>query len=292
MRNIFLFIRRYFTFLFFLALQALALWFLFSYNRFYRARGLGVANEVTGWFNKRYNTVEDFVNRGEETRRVHKMNDSLVNLLSSNFLNHDTATRTTIDSIPFDTTGAYRRYLWRNAQVTYSSVNEQKNYIQIDKGSNDGIKDEMGVIGSDGSLVGKVINVSARYSQVMSLLHVQNKISVLVKKTRSSGTISWNAKDSRYLTLNNIPKSDSIMKGDTIITGSYSLNIPPGWMVGTVAEIVPDASTNFYVLKIKTAANFSDLQQVFVVENLQYAEQKKLLDDTRKKVDDPKQNTR
>jgi rod shape-determining protein MreC len=63
-------------------------------------------------------------------------------------------------------------------------------------------------------------------------------------------------------------------------------------MVGTVAEIIPDNSTNFYVLKIRTAANFADLQQVFVVENLQYTEQEKLLEETRKKVDDPKQNIR
>jgi rod shape-determining protein MreC len=292
LRNIFLFIRRYFTFLAFLVLQALALWFLFTYNRFHRAKGLGVANEVTGWFNKQYNTAEDFVNRGEESRRVHKMNDSLMNLLSDNFLKTDTSSRSMIDSVHSDTLGHFRRYILRDAQVVYSTVNAEKNYIQIDKGANNGIKDDMGVFSSDGSLVGKVINVSPNFSQVMSLLHIQNKASVLVKKTGNAGIISWDAKDPRLLILTNIPKSDSIVKGDTIITGNYSLSIPPGKMVGTVAEIVPDNSTNFYILKIKTAANFQDLQQVFVVENLQYEEQMKLLEETKKKVDDPKRNSR
>ena len=142
----------------------------------------------------------------------------------------------------------------------------------------------MGVFSSDGSLVGKVINVSPNFSVVMSLLHVQNKVNVLVKKTKSSGTISWDAKDPRFLILKNIPVSDSIVKGDTIITGSYSLSIPPGKMVGTVAEINKDTATNFFILKIKTAANFADLQQVFIVENLQYDEQEKLLEDTKKKM--------
>lgn len=285
MRNIFLFIRRYFTFLCFLAMQALALWFLFTYNRFHRARGLGFANEMTGWFNTRYNTIEDFVSRGEETRRVHRMNDSLLNLLATNFAKRDTSAFVTTDTIPYDTSGQYRRYIWRDAQVTYNSIHEQKNYIQVNKGFRDGIRDDMGVFNSDGSLLGKVINVSPRFSQVMSLLHIQNKVAVLVKKTRSGGSISWNAKDPRFVTLNNIPKSDSIVIGDTIITGTYSLNIPPGKMVGTVAEIIPDNSTNFYVLKIRTAANFADLQQVFIVENLEYTEQSKLLEDTRKKVE-------
>src|SRR5690349_9023996 len=115
MRNIFLFIRRYFTFLCFLALQGLALWFLFTYNRCHRARGLGFANEVTGWFNTRYNTVEDFVSRGEETRRVPRMNDSLMNLLPYNFIRKDTPTRLSTESVPYDTLGHYLTYIWREA---------------------------------------------------------------------------------------------------------------------------------------------------------------------------------
>ena len=216
------------------------------------------------------------------------MNDSLLNLLPSNFLQKDSAIQLVRDSLPFDTLGHYRHYAIRSAQVVYSTVNLEKNYIQINKGSNDGIRDEMGVLSSDGSLVGKVINVSSNFSVVMSLLHVQNKVSVLVKKTQSPGTISWDAKDPRFLILNNIPVSDSIEVGDTIITGTYSLSIPPSKMVGTVAEIMKDKATNFFILKVKTAANFPDLQQVFVVENLQYEEQEKLLKDTQKKVDEAK----
>jgi rod shape-determining protein MreC len=63
-------------------------------------------------------------------------------------------------------------------------------------------------------------------------------------------------------------------------------------MVGTVAEIIQDKATNFFILKIRTAANFQDLQQVFVIENLQYGEQEKLLEETKKKVDDPKKSGR
>jgi len=133
--------------------------------------------------------------------------------------------------------------------------------------------------------VGKVLNVSPHFSIVMSLLHVQSKLNVLVKKTKSSGMISWDAKDPRLLTLKDIPVSDSIVKGDTIVTGGYSLSIPAGKMVGTVAEINKDPATNFFILKIQPASNFAYLQQVFVVENLQYDEQAKLLEETKKKMD-------
>ena len=292
MRNIFLFIRRFFTVIVFLALQALALWFLFNYNRFHRAKGLGVANEVTGWFNSRYNTAEDFFRMKEENRRLLKMNDSLLNLLSSNFVKIDTSAEITQDTIPFDTLGHFRRYAWRPAQVIYNTVNFEKNYVQVNRGADHGVKDNMGVFSSDGGLVGLVVNVSANYSQVMSLLHVQNKVNVMVKRTNSSGTLSWDGKDPRFLNLGNIPKSDSLVKGDTILTGNYSLSFPPGHLVGTIAEIIPDGTTNFYVLRIKTAANFQNLQQVMLVENLQYEDQDKLSKETKKIIDDAKKINR
>ena len=58
MRNLFLFIRRYFNFLFFLVLQMLALTFLFRYNRFHEAAFSNVAGELTGKINERYSNVE------------------------------------------------------------------------------------------------------------------------------------------------------------------------------------------------------------------------------------------
>ena len=292
MRNIFLFIRRFFTVIVFLALQVLALWFLFNYNRFHKAQGLGVASEATGWFNSRYNTLEDFFKLKEENRLLLKMNDSLINLLSSNFAEIDTAVSIVKDSLPYDTLGNFRHYAWRDAQVMYSTVNSEKNYVQLNRGSNQGIKDNMGVFSSDGGLVGQVVNVSPNFSQVMSLLHVQNKVNVQVKKYKNSGTLSWDGKDPRFLTLTNIPKNDSLIRGDTIVTGNYSLSFPPGHLVGTVAEIIPDPSTNFYVLKIRTAANFQNLQHVMVVENLQYDDQDNLLKETIKKIEDPKKSSR
>jgi len=182
--------------------------------------------------------------------------------------------------------------VWREAQVVYSTVSNEKNYVQINRGSNQGIRDNMGVFSSGGGLIGQVVNVSANYAQVMSLLHVQNRTNVMVKKTKNSGPLSWDGADPHFLTLTNIPKSDSLVKGDTIVTGNYSYAYPPGHFVGTIEEIVKDVSTNFYVLKIRTGANFANLQQVMVVENLQINEMDQLMQDTRRKIDDAKKPSR
>lgn len=288
MKNIFLFIRRFSNFLLFVLLQAVALWFLFTYNKFHRARGLGVANEATGWFNARYNTMEDFFRMNEENKRLLRMNDSLMNLLPGNFVPIDTQSMLKKDSIPYDTLGNYRHWVWREAQALYSTVSSPNNYVQINRGSRHGIRDNMGVFSSDGALVGKVVNVGPNFSQVMSLIHRLNRVGVLVQRTGSAGTLLWDGVDPRYLQVHNIPRNDSVRIGDTIITGSLSLSYPAGHLVGRVEAVSRDNSTNFVTLSVRAAVNFAKLQQVMVVENLFYDEQNKLNRETAAKVEERK----
>lgn len=212
MRNIFLFIGRYRTLFTFLILQVVALWFLFNYNRFHRSKFLGVANEMTGRINTQYNKVEDYFTLREENRRVHRLNDSLLNLLPRNFMRRDTSLQMIQDSVLYDTSGNYRRYISRPATVVYNTINAQKNYIQINRGANQGIKDNMAVVSSDGSAVGVVVNVSSNFSQVMSLLHVQNSVSASLKKTGDFGTAEWDGVDPRYLTLKEFLKQWMLKK--------------------------------------------------------------------------------
>ena len=291
MRNIFLFIRRYFIFFTFLILEVVSLWFLFNYNRFHRAKFLGVATEMTGQINTQYNKVEDYFSLKEENHRVHKLNDSLLNLLKRNFIQRDTSMQLVKDSVPYDTAGHYRRYFFRDATVIYNTVNDQKNYLQLNRGSNQGIKDNMAVVASDGSVVGVVMNVSPNFCQVMSLLHVQSTISASLKKGGESGTAEWDGKDPQYLLLKKIPKTVEVNKGDTVLTSPYSFNIPPGYMVGTVADIKVDNTKGMYLLKVKTAANFYNLQQVHIIENIEREEQVKLFDETRKKIEETKKSS-
>ncbi len=288
MRNIFLFIGRYKTFFSFLILQGLALWFLFNYNRFHRAKFLGIANEATGRINTQYNKVEDYFSLKEENRRVHRLNDSLMNLRPGNFSFHDTNMQLVRDSLPYDTLGNYRRYIFRPATVVYNTISSQKNYIQVNRGSAQGIKDNMAVLSSDGAVVGVVVNVSPNFAQVMSLLHVQNSVSASLKRSGDFGTAEWDGKDPRYLVLKKIPKTVEVKKGDTVLTSPVSFNYPPGYIVGTVDAIRLDNTTGMYELKVKTAANFYNLQQVHILENTDFSEQTRLDQETKKKMESAK----
>lgn len=289
MRNIFLFIRRYFTFLAFLILQIFALWMLFKYNRFHHALGMGLASEVTGRVNKQVDKLDDYFHQGEENRRVHRMNDSLMNLLKTNFLFTDSTQKAVVDTLMIDSTKTLRRYFWRPAKVVYNTTNTDKNYLQLDKGSKYGIHDNMAVLNSDGAAVGVVVNVSPNFSEVMSLLHIQSSVSAALKKTGDLGKVEWDGKDPKYLWLKGVSKSVPVKVGDTVLTSRFSYNFPPNYIIGTIAGIGSDPSTGFYLLKIRTAVNFGTIQQVFVVENLQRDEQVQLEKDTEKKIEQQQQ---
>jgi rod shape-determining protein MreC len=292
MLNIFAFLRRYFTFILFVVLQFVSLWMLFNYNRFHRAAFLGVASEMTGRINAEVDKLDDYFHQGQEARRVHRMNDSLMNLLKANFDIPDTAQRAVADTLRFDTTMAIRRYAWRDAKVVYNTINSEQNYLQLNRGSKYGIRDEMAVLSSDGAVVGVVVNVSPNFSQVMSLLHVQNSVSAAHQRTGTLGKVEWDAKDPRFVLLKGISRSVDVKTGDSVVTSRYSYNFPPNYLIGTVSAIDNDPTTGFYLLKVKTAVNFSTLQQVFVVENLLREEQLKLSIDTDKKMEQQKNKKR
>ena len=204
-------------------------------------------------------------------------------MLPRNYMNRDTSVRITQDSLPYDTSGHYRRYYVRDAVVVYNTVSSSKNYLQLNRGSNQGIKDNMAVVSSDGSAVGVVVNVSPNFCEVMSLLHIQSTISASLKTTGDFGTVEWDGKDPRYLILRKIPKTTDVKLGDTVLTSSYSYNIPPGYMVGTVADIKVDNTYGSFVLKLKPSANFYSLQYVHVIENVEREEQARLFEETGKK---------
>jgi rod shape-determining protein MreC len=219
------------------------------------------------------------------------MNDSLLNLLKNNFNPTDTAQRLVTDSVRIDTVTEVRRYLYREAKVLYNSVNVENNYLQVNRGAKEGIKDNMAVLNSDFSVVGQVVNVSPNFSQVMSLLHTKSRIPAMLKTTNVAGIIRWDAKDPRFLTLDGISKDIALKKGDTILTSKYSFNYPPHFFLGRIADIKIDKSSGFYLIKVRCAINFANIQQVFIVENLQRTEQVELDKDTEKKMAQERRNS-
>ncbi len=278
MRNIFLFIRRYSTLLLFLLLQGFSIYLIVHYNTYHNAVFSNTANQLTGKINEQYNKVEDYFHLKKTNDSLWKANEKLYNKLKENFQVPDTVSKFVIDTLKIDSLEEHRKYRYLRATVLENSVTTQSNYIVLGRGKNQELKEGMGLIDVNNGVVGIITAVSSDYAVVMSLLHKDSHLSGKLLKGGETGTLSWDGKAPNIISITGIPKSAKVAKGDTVITSGFSTTFPKGLLIGTVTEVVPEKSTSNYSIKLKTAADFYNLQYVYVIDNKQQEAIKEMLD--------------
>jgi rod shape-determining protein MreC len=281
-RNVFLFIRRHFNFLFFLVLQIFALSFLFRFNKFHEAAFLNVSTEITGRFYERYNNIEYYFQLKKTNESLVQENLRLRQQLKENYEAPDSMRRLIHDTLKVDSHTVIK-YMLMEAKVVNNNTGSQANYLTIHRGFAQGVRPNMGVTGPQG-VVGRVLIVSQNFATVQSMLHNQFKVIAKLQHSNETGAIEWDGGNPQFVTMKNIPKSVKVEKGDSVLTTQISSFLPANLLIGTVADIIPDNSSSFYTLKVKTATNFGNIEYVYVIDNLQSDEQKTLEDSTRKKI--------
>lgn len=279
MRNVFLFIRRFSNFLLFLVLQVVSIYLIFHYNKYHNAVGSSAMNEITGKVNEQYNRIDNYIGLKKENDKLRAQNERLLNQLKSSFENPDTTAKVVVDTIPYDTLGNKRKWMYQSGKVVSNSVTSPANFIVINRGSNQSVEKGEGVVDTNDGVVGIVTDVSSNFSVVMSMLHKDSKITAVLKNDpeSSGGLVTWDGKEPNYLTLNNVRKSAKAKKGDTVLASPITATFPTGMMIGVIDEIKPDVSTNNFLIKVKSTANFYNLQYVYAIKNYQRAEVDSLL---------------
>jgi rod shape-determining protein MreC len=151
------------------------------------------------------------------------------------------------------------------ARVIKNSVNRQHNFLVIDKGSQDGLEQDMGVISSRG-IIGVVSHVSERYAMIISLLNTQQRFTAELKKSGTFGTLRWDGVDYRRVFLSEIPQHIEISVGDTVVSSVFSLVFPPGIPIGFVKSGSLKRGT-FLELEVELFEDFKSLHYVNVVSH-------------------------
>ncbi len=172
-------------------------------------------------------------------------------------------------------TSVLNNYKLYPARVVQNSIINVDNFITLNKGSNDGIRPDMGVVNGNG-VVGIVYKTSPNYSWVMSLLNSRFSLSCKILGSNYTGNLVWEFGDATFAYLRDLPRHATFSLGDTLVTSGYSAIFPEGISVGTIDDISDIDDGLSYYLRIKLAVDFGKLDGVRVVENQDLLERREL----------------
>jgi rod shape-determining protein MreC len=269
MKNILALLRRFYLFLLFLALQAIALTMLFRNTRFHGAEFVRHSSDWVGGIYSQRAQLSEYLRLGEINDQLSLENALLRSEAQENYWN----LRTELDTLN-DTT-SIQRYVYRTAKVVNASVNREKNYIVVDRGTLGSVTADMGVI-AGGNIVGVVRSASEHFAVVMPVIHSDFKASVRLRKSGAFGSLVWRGGDAQIADVIDIPKNIPVAPGDTIVTSGYSTYFPSNINVGTV-EWVDDSDNDYHLIKVRMGADFRRLDHVLIVSDIFKQEQDTLL---------------
>ena len=264
MNNLLLFLQKYYYWFVFLILEIVSLGLLFQYNNYQGSVYFTSANVMSGYIHEVQSRIASYFSLQQVNEELTQQNVRLAMELS------DLRERLII---PEDSTNyapsvksTLAEYPPLPAVVVNVTLNRKNNFLTINKGEADGVKPEMGVLGGNG-LVGVVYKTTAHYSLVMPLINTSSNISCRIRNRGYFGYLRWNAEDSRYAMLEDVPRHATFKKGDLVETSGFSEMFPQGVFVGRIDEIYDSPDGLSYQLKVRLAVNFGHLRDVLILQH-------------------------
>ena len=248
---------------------------LFAFNILYNNSGIhystfgNISTSIAGYSAKQINSVKSYFNLISENKSLKEENL----ILKKNELSYSLNNVESKSSTPNITL----------ANVIKNTINKRRNFILIDKGSNDGVLIDNGVINSYG-IIGIINNVSPDYSSIISILNTDLKINVMIKRLSTIGSLHWDGYNPSKMTLSDIPSSNQVELGDTIVTGGMSFYFPKGIPIGTISDYKINITEGYFDIEVSLFNNFSSLNNVYVIDKLDNEQINKLLKNWIKKV--------
>ncbi|MCY1510531.1 rod shape-determining protein MreC [compost metagenome] len=271
MRNLWIFISRYNAFFFFVIFFASGIILCIKNNAYQKSITINSTNAWVGTAYERLNIMKRYLYLGRINDSLALENARLKTYLLNLQNNDSSKTQKVTDTVH------HQQYTLFSARVIKNAVTQRNNFITINKGSLNGVVKDMAVISPQQGVVGFIMDVSANFATIRSLLNKETLISVMIKKNNAFGSLVWGDGNFniRKAYVKEIPNHYKINVGDTIIT-SGSGGFPKGIEIGKVSKTRISTGDNFMTLEIDLFNDFSSLQYVYIVKDRLSAEQQHL----------------
>ncbi|HET8810224.1 MAG TPA: rod shape-determining protein MreC [Flavobacteriaceae bacterium] len=268
MQQIFNFLIRHKNTIFFLLLLSVSLFLTVQSHSYHKSKFVSSTNFLTGGLYDWMNDMGSYLHLREYNDRLVEENEYLRSLLFNENIEDSVIVKT-------DSTSFSGPFSVVSAKVISNNYSKTDNYLLLDRGKNEGIKADLGVITNNG-IVGIVEETTKNFSRVLSILNSNSAINVRLKKSNHYGTLVWNGKNPNLVQLTYVPKIANVQKGDTVITGGKSFVFPEGIPVGIVHDFQLGKNESYYDIDIQLFNDMTNIGHVYVIENKNKQEFSKL----------------
>ena len=153
--------------------------------------------------------------------------------------------------------------------IARDTGNWYANFV-IDKGADDGVKENCNIIAGNG-LVGRVVSVGPNYAKVTSIISDNVNTSAMVLATGDNLLVTGDLEmmSKNLITFSRLyDDEDKVTIGDKIVTSNISDKYLPGLLVGYVSSVSTDSNNLTKSGTLIPAVDFKHLEEVLVIMEL------------------------
>ena len=149
------------------------------------------------------------------------------------------------------------------AEIFGAVPNPYTRQVFIDKGSDDGIVDGLGVVDAQG-LFGQIVSVGKTSSRVLLVVDRDHAVPVRVNRT-GTRLIAGGTGENTSLLLENVPISADIVVGDLVETSGFGGRFPDGYPLGVVSAISNGSGLTDAQVELRPSAQLNSSGHVLVI---------------------------
>lgn len=132
----------------------------------------------------------------------------------------------------------------------------------VGRGSADGVRAGQPVLGPGATLVGIVTATDEHRARVRLLDDVDSAVTAVLQSSRTQGALTG---DGDTLRLDMVPSTVPITAGDLVLTSALGGLLPPGLLIGRVAEAEAHPEELFTRIRVEALVDYNRLEQVLVL---------------------------
>ena len=160
------------------------------------------------------------------------------------------------------TTGRITNQTVQIATVTFYSSNPLSQFITLNKGSLDQVKNQQTVIDSSG-IMGQIIQTTPTTSRVLLITDPDHQIPVRIQRTGQRGILNGTGHDNAKL--NFIPANSEVKVGDIIESSGLGGIFPAGYPVAKITQIEIQGDNPYLNISATPVAKLNQSHKVLII---------------------------